>query len=54
MKFVSDMTSFTRDSQGTLVGGSGDEHEVTDIWTFARDLGSRDPNWTLVATSSEN
>ena len=27
-------------------------NEVTDIWTFARDLGSRDPNWKLVATEA--
>ena len=27
--------------------------EVTDIWTFARDVRSRDPNWKLVATESE-
>ena len=28
--------------------------EVIDIWTFARDLTSRDPNWRLVATGTEN
>jgi predicted lipid-binding transport protein (Tim44 family) len=28
--------------------------QVTDIWTFARNTRSRDPNWTLVATRSEN
>jgi predicted lipid-binding transport protein (Tim44 family) len=27
--------------------------DVTDIWTFGRDLGSRDPNWTLIATTGE-
>ena len=27
---------------------------VTDIWTFSRNLRSRDPNWTLVATRSPN
>jgi predicted lipid-binding transport protein (Tim44 family) len=26
--------------------------EVTDIWTFSRDLTSRDPNWALVATEA--
>ena len=26
--------------------------DVTDIWTFARELGARDPNWKLVATES--
>ena len=28
--------------------------EVTDIWTFARDVSSRDPNWKLVATEAAN
>ena len=26
--------------------------DVTDVWTFARDLGTRDPNWKLVATEA--
>ena len=25
---------------------------MTDVWTFARDLSSRDPNWKLVATEA--
>ena len=25
---------------------------VTDVWTFARTLGTRDPNWQLVATEA--
>ncbi len=54
VKLVSDMISFTRDAAGTLVAGNAGEHEVSDIWTFARDIGDRDPNWVLVATSSEN
>src|SRR5690606_28129358 len=28
--------------------------QVTDIWTFGRDAGSRDPNWALIATSAPN
>ncbi|MDE0406887.1 MAG: TIM44-like domain-containing protein, partial [Alphaproteobacteria bacterium] len=24
--------------------------EITDVWTFARDTRSPDPNWRLVAT----
>ncbi|MDP7392163.1 MAG: TIM44-like domain-containing protein, partial [Alphaproteobacteria bacterium] len=27
---------------------------ITDIWTFARDVNSSDPNWILVATRSPN
>ena len=26
--------------------------EVPDVWTFSRQLGSRDPNWQLVATEA--
>ena len=28
--------------------------EVKDVWTFARDTRSRDPNWRLVATEAED
>jgi predicted lipid-binding transport protein (Tim44 family) len=27
------------------------QRDVTDIWTFARQIGSSSPTWTLVATS---
>lgn len=54
VKFVSDMVSVLRDDKGENVGGAPQEREVTDIWTFARDTGKRDPNWLLIATSSEN
>jgi predicted lipid-binding transport protein (Tim44 family) len=26
--------------------------DITDIWTFARDVSSRDPNWKLLATEA--
>ena len=26
--------------------------DITDVWTFARDTSSRDPNWKLVGTES--
>lgn len=51
--FVSQLISVTRDAQGAVVDGSADAvSEVNDIWTFSRQLGSRDPNWLLVATES--
>lgn len=55
IKFVSQMISVTRDKTGTLVEGDPQKiREVTDIWTFMRDVGSRDPNWKLVATEAAN
>ncbi len=53
VKFVTDQATVTRDANGEVVDGDPSAvTEVTDFWTFARDTGSRDPNWTLVATRS--
>jgi predicted lipid-binding transport protein (Tim44 family) len=53
VKFLSKLISATHDKGGAVIDGDpvhvGD---VTDIWTFARDVSSRDPNWKLVATES--
>ena len=53
IKFVTEQINVERDAEGAVVDGDP-EHvaEVTDIWTFARNTRSRDPNWTLVATRS--
>ncbi len=53
IRFISDQLNATRDSAGEMVEGDSEVvAEVTDIWTFARDTHSSDPNWTLVATRS--
>ena len=55
VKFVSDQVNVTRDSGGKVVDGDDNlVATITDIWTFARNTRSRDPNWTLVATRSSN
>ncbi|WP_137130630.1 Tim44/TimA family putative adaptor protein [Rhizobium sp. FY34] len=54
IRLVSQLISATYDKNGSLIDGDAEAvAEVTDIWTFARDLRSRDPNWKLVATESE-
>ena len=51
--FESDVILAGYDPHGRLIEGEArTPHRVTDIWTFARDTRSRDPNWMLVATSS--
>jgi predicted lipid-binding transport protein (Tim44 family) len=51
VRFVSQLVSVTRDSKDNVVEGNPDKvTDVTDVWTFARDVSSRDPNWKLVAT----
>ena len=53
IRFISDQVNATRDSAGEMVEGDSEVvAEVTDLWTFARDTQSADPNWTLVATRS--
>ncbi len=53
VRFVSKLISATRDRAGTVIEGSADKvTDVTDVWTFARDISSRDPNWKVVATEA--
>jgi len=53
MRFKSQLISATLDSEGRIIEGDPNTvSEVTDIWTFARDISSQDPNWQLVATES--
>jgi predicted lipid-binding transport protein (Tim44 family) len=52
VRFVSDQISLTRDSAGNPVAGTDAVTELVDLWSFERDLGTRDPVWRLVAASS--
>ncbi|MEC9368444.1 MAG: Tim44/TimA family putative adaptor protein [Pseudomonadota bacterium] len=55
VKFVSDLITSTRDKDGKVIDGDPKKvREVTDIWTFARDVTSRYHNWKLVATEAAN
>lgn len=55
VRFVSEMVRATHDADGAVVDGDPEAIvEVADEWTFARDLSSKDPNWTLVATASDD
>lgn len=52
IQFKAEVVSATRDSEGELVEGNGDQvMTISDEWTFARNTRSRDPNWKLVATN---
>lgn len=53
VRFDADIAAVTRDKDGNVIAGSmSDAVETHDIWTFQRDLSSRDPNWTLVETDA--
>jgi len=53
VRFVSQMMTVTRDKDGAVIDGNPEKlTDVTDVWTFSRDVSSRDPNWKLVGTES--
>ena len=55
VKYVSEQVNVTRELNGDVAEGDPSAAvKITDIWTFARNVSSSDPNWTLVATRSPN
>jgi len=53
VRFQSKLISVTRNKEGNVIDGNAEQvTDVTDVWTFARDVSSRDPNWKLVATEA--
>lgn len=51
VKFVSEQINVTRNAESLIVDGNPNEvTRITDMWTFARDTKSSNPNWLLVAT----
>jgi predicted lipid-binding transport protein (Tim44 family) len=53
VRFVSELVSATRNKDGEVIDGDPKQiREITDMWTFERDVGSRDPNRKLVATEA--
>lgn len=53
--FISEQVNVTRDADGEAIEGDPAQvTDVTDIWTFARNTRSRDPNWKLIETRSPN
>jgi predicted lipid-binding transport protein (Tim44 family) len=53
VKFISQMITATLNKAGEIIDGDLKQiREVTDIWTFERDVSSNNPNWRLVATDA--
>ena len=53
VRFAAKLATATRDETGALVDGSSDEPvDHLDVWSFARDVRSSDPNWQLAATQT--
>lgn len=52
VRFVTDQVNMVTGRNGEVVSGSDGITELTDVWTFQRDLNSADPTWRLAATRS--
>jgi predicted lipid-binding transport protein (Tim44 family) len=51
IRFDAYIAAVTRNREGEVIAGSlSDAVPTKDLWTFQRDLKSRDPNWRLVET----
>lgn len=54
VRFEADIAAITRNKEGEVIAGSmSDAVQTRDLWTFRRDVASRDPNWLLVETDEE-
>src|SRR6185295_3917846 len=52
VRFISDQVNITLGRDGNPVAGADAVTEITDLWTFERDLAASDPTWRLVAARS--
>ncbi len=52
VRFVTDQVNLTTGPNGEVTAGAEAVAELTDIWTFHRDLTSGDPTWKLIGTRS--
>jgi len=51
VRFTGELTSVVRNAEGDIVEGDPQAiRRQKDVWTFARQMGTGDPNWQLVAT----
>lgn len=51
VRFRADIASVTRNGEGQVIAGSLDDAiESRDLWTFSRNVESRDPDWLLDET----
>lgn len=54
LRFLADETCVIRDREGTILSGHPDKiTTMNDVWTFGRDIRSKDPTWYLYQTDDD-
>lgn len=55
IRFQTLAATAVRNADGEVISGNvSDAQKITDDWTFAREVTSKDPNWLLVDTNRED
>jgi predicted lipid-binding transport protein (Tim44 family) len=52
VRLVTDQINLVQARDGSIVSGAEAVTEMTDVWTFQRDLNSADPTWRLVGSTA--
>lgn len=53
VEIISEQINLVKDKSGKIVDGSSSHvNKISELWTFARNLASTNPNWELVATGN--
>lgn len=54
IKFYSQQINHLTDSRGeTIEGDKSEINDMIDVWTFKKDINSKNPNWFIAATGQE-
>ncbi len=54
VRFIASEITMIRDANGEIIAGDPDRPtEMRDIWTFSRDIKSRDPRWFVTETRGD-
>ena len=52
INFTSKQINYIKDQNGNVIDGSKEDiNELTDVWTFKKDLTSENPNWIIFSTN---
>ena len=52
VRFVSRQINYVADADGNVIEGKKDEiFQLTDVWTFKKDVTSNNPNWSIISTN---
>ncbi len=53
VSFTTEQVNVLKDKEGKVISGSDSFiNKVNDLWTFSKDVNSRNPNWILIAAKS--